>query len=81
MSPHTRHYHFEDIAATRVHRHLIPGEGSIDFEATLRAIAATGYDGWLTVELYPYIENPDVAARQARAFLTALFGRLDLSVG
>ncbi len=40
MAPHTRHYHFEDIAATRVHKHLIPGTGSIDFAATLRAIAA-----------------------------------------
>ena len=50
------HYHFEDIAATRVHQHLVPGRGAIDFAATLRAIRATGYDGWLTVELYPYID-------------------------
>jgi sugar phosphate isomerase/epimerase len=81
MADQTRHYHLEDIADTRVHRHLIPGEGAIDFEATLRAIVATGYDGWLTVELYPYIDNPDDAARQARAYLTALFERLGLSVG
>ena len=27
MATHTRHYHFEDIAATRVHKHLIPGTG------------------------------------------------------
>ena len=39
MAPHTRHYHFEDIAATRVHKHLIPGHGAIDFAATLAAIA------------------------------------------
>ena len=42
LAKHTRHYHFEDIAATRVHKHLIPGKGSIDFAATLRAIAASG---------------------------------------
>ena len=70
MASHTRHYHLEDIAATRVHEHLIPGRGAIDFPATLRAIQETGYDGWLTVELYPYIENPDDAAREARSFLT-----------
>jgi sugar phosphate isomerase/epimerase len=70
MQPHTRHYHVEDIAATRVHKHLIPGQGAIDFAATLRAIAATGYQGWLTVELYPYIENPDLAAAEARRFLS-----------
>ncbi|MBX7168885.1 MAG: sugar phosphate isomerase/epimerase [Pirellulales bacterium] len=69
MQPHTRHYHFEDIAATRVHRHLIPGHGAIDFTATLRAIAASGYRGWLTVELYPYLDSPRAAAAEAREFL------------
>ncbi len=80
MAPYTRHYHFEDIAATRVHRHLIPGHGAIDFEATLTAIAQTGYDGWITVELYPYIENPDNAAREAYAFLTAAMRKLNIPV-
>jgi len=70
MAPHTKHYHVEDIAPTRVHEHLIPGRGAIDFEAMLRAIAATGYDGWLTVELYPYVADPDAAGLEARAFLT-----------
>lgn len=69
MAGHTRHYHLEDIAATRVHQHLIPGRGAIDFDGLLAAIAATGYDGWLTVELYPYLEDPDAAAREARDFL------------
>jgi sugar phosphate isomerase/epimerase len=78
MAPCTRHYHFEDIAATRVHRHLIPGHGAIDFEATLAAIAKTGYDGWITVELYPYIENPDDAAREAYQFLSAAMKKLGI---
>lgn len=72
MKPHTVHYHLEDIAATRVHQHLIPGEGAIDFSATLAAIHATGYDGWLTVELYPYGDDPDAAANQAREYLAPL---------
>jgi len=79
MAPHTRHYHFEDIADTRVHRHLIPGRGVIDFEATVSAIAATGYDGWLTVELYPYIDSPDEAAREAHRYMTALLAKLGLN--
>lgn len=79
MAPYTRHYHFEDIAATRVHKHLIPGHGAIDFAATLRAIAATGYDGWITVELYPYINEPDVAAREAYEYMTSLAARLGLA--
>jgi len=69
MASHTRHYHIEDIAADRVHRHLIPGRGAIDFSATLRAIAATQYTDWVTVELYPYVDDPDEAGREAKAFL------------
>lgn len=72
MAPHTRHYHIEDIAATREHAHKIPGHGAIDFAATLREIARTGYDGWVTVELYPYIDDPDAAGREAREHLQGL---------
>jgi sugar phosphate isomerase/epimerase len=75
MASHTRHYHLEDIAATRVHQHLVPGSGAIDFPATLAAIRRTGYTGWLTVELYPYIDNPDDAAREAKQFLDACLTR------
>lgn len=79
MAPYTKHYHFEDIAATRVHKHLIPGHGAVDFAATLRAIQETGYDGWITVELYPYIDNPDNAAREAREYLTKVAQPLGIS--
>lgn len=72
MAGHTVHYHLEDIAATRVHQHLIPGRGAIDLPATIRAIAATGYDGFLTVELYPYADQPDTAAAEAFAYLLPL---------
>jgi sugar phosphate isomerase/epimerase len=61
-----RHVHLEDIAATRVHHHLIPGEGAIDFGATLAALKEVGYDGWVTIELYTCHENPDHAASVAR---------------
>jgi sugar phosphate isomerase/epimerase len=47
----------------------VPGEGAIDFAATLRAIAAHSPDAWVTVELYPYRDRPDDAARAARAHL------------
>jgi sugar phosphate isomerase/epimerase len=72
LAPHIRHYHLEDIAATRVHQHLVPGTGAVDFRQVLRAIRATGYDGWLTVELYPFIDDPDAAARAARDTLMPL---------
>ncbi|MGA2033489.1 MAG: sugar phosphate isomerase/epimerase family protein [Thermoguttaceae bacterium] len=69
MAPHTRHYHIEDIAATRAHRHLVPGEGAIDFPAVLREITNSGYQGFVTVELYPYIDDPDAAGATAKRVL------------
>lgn len=74
LAKFTRHYHIEDIAATRVHEHLIPGHGAIDFASTLRAIADTGYGGWITVELYPYLDDPDAAGHEAREHLLRMMG-------
>jgi sugar phosphate isomerase/epimerase len=78
MAPHTRHYHIEDIAPDRSHRHLIPGRGAIDFRATLAEIAKTDYQGWVTVELYPYIDDPDQAAREAREHLEGILRGIGL---
>lgn len=72
LAPHTRHYHLEDIADTRVHHHLVPGMGAIDFAAVVAAIRGTGYDGWLTVELYPFQDDPDAAAKGALDVLRPL---------
>ena len=80
MKAHTRHYHFEDIAATRVHHHLVPGEGAIDFESVFREIAAHTPETWITVELYPYRDRPDDAARAARAHLLACASRAGVDV-
>jgi sugar phosphate isomerase/epimerase len=72
LAPYIRHFHLEDIAATRVHHHLIPGDGAIDFASTFRAIQAIGYQGWITIELYPYVDDPDNAARTALERITAI---------
>ncbi len=66
LAPLIQHVHLEDIAATRVHHHLVPGDGVIDFPSTLKALKDVGYSGWVTIELYTYHENPDHAARTAR---------------
>lgn len=60
-----RHVHVEDIAASRIHAHLIPGDGAINLPAFFRTVRDSGYDGWLTVELYPYADDPDTAATTA----------------
>lgn len=72
LALHTRHYHLEDIAASRVHEHLIPGHGALDFRAVFDAIRSTHYDGWITVELYPYLDDPDAAGRESLEFLQSL---------
>jgi sugar phosphate isomerase/epimerase len=71
LKEHIRHVHLEDIAATRVHHHLVPGDGVIDFPATLKALHAMGYDGWVTIELYTCHEAPDAAATTARERILA----------
>jgi sugar phosphate isomerase/epimerase len=71
MTRHTKHYHIEDIAADRRHAHLVPGHGAIDLPGALHEIETTGYDGWVTVELYPYVDNPDEAGREAKTYLEA----------
>jgi sugar phosphate isomerase/epimerase len=50
----------------------VPGAGAINFAEVIAAIAGTGYDGWLTVELYPYIDDPDTAAHEAIEVLRPL---------
>jgi sugar phosphate isomerase/epimerase len=72
LAKYIRHFHLEDIAATRVHHHLVPGEGAIDFAATLQAIHDIGYTGWITIELYPYVDDPDPAARTALERVVAI---------
>lgn len=66
LAPLIKHVHLEDIAATRVHHHLVPGDGVIDFRGTLAALKDVGYADWVTIELYTYHENPDEAAKTAR---------------
>lgn len=72
LKEHIRHVHLEDIAATRVHHHLIPGEGVIDFGSTLKALQEVGYPDWVTIELYTCHDNPDHAAKMARERVLAI---------
>lgn len=72
LAKHIRHVHLEDIAATRVHQHLVPGAGVIDFKPVIQALRDINYQGWVTIELYPYIDDPDVAARKAYEVISPL---------
>jgi sugar phosphate isomerase/epimerase len=73
LAPHIRHVHLEDIAPSREHRHLVPGRGAIDLEAALGALRDAGYDGWVTVELYPYEAQAREVADEAFRYLAKYF--------
>ena len=69
LSEYIEHFHLADIGANRIHNHLIPGEGSIDFRPVFKAIESIGYKGFVTVELYPYQLNPKEAGKKAYEYL------------
>jgi len=64
--------HVEDIPG-RKHYHMIPGEGTLDWEALKGALLGVGYDRFLTVELYTHTENPQEAAEKSFRFLSPIF--------
>ena len=66
------HVHLEDIGANRVHQHLTPGKGVIDFRLVFAALAEIEYGGWVTVELYPYETTAAGVAAQALKYLKPL---------
>lgn len=73
FAEHIGHFHFEDIAASREHFHLPPGKGAIDFAPILAAIDEIKYDGFITVELYPFEDNAAEVAEDARRFFGPYF--------
>ncbi len=68
------HVHVEDIGANRVHQHLTPGRGVIDFARIFAALEKVHYRNWATVELYPYESTAAGVARSAFAHLTDVVG-------
>jgi sugar phosphate isomerase/epimerase len=72
LSDYIEHFHLADIADTRIHNHLIPGKGSIDFRRVFDAMDDISYRGFVTVELYPYQDNPVQAAEEAYSYLCSI---------
>lgn len=69
MPEQVAHVHLEDIGANRVHQHLTPGKGVIDFPGVFKALDDIDYQGWVTVELYPYETTAAGVARLAYEYL------------
>lgn len=66
--PVTRHLQVEDIAG-RVHAHLVPGEGDIDFDAVGRILHEEEFTGWISVELYDHDHEHERSVPVSRRFL------------
>jgi fructoselysine 3-epimerase len=73
LGPKLFHLHIEDIGK-RKHFHLIPGLGEIDFRRLFELLSRHDYQGFATVELYTYPNEPEAAAMQALQYLKNLKG-------
>ena len=67
------HVHLEDIGQSRIHHHLIPGDGAIDLAEVFQTMKRLGYAGDITLELYPYANGPEAAGRASLAYIRPLF--------
>ena len=79
LAPLSVHTHVkEERGLAPNHQFLIPGEGEFDYVRYLRAMAAAGYDGFITVEISVMVQrrpdyDPLVAARQSYSILSRAF--------
>ena len=74
------HVHIEDIAATRVHNHLIAGHGVIRFLDIFKTMVKLKYQGDISLELYPYVDIPESAGRESLEYLRPIFKKANLNI-
>jgi sugar phosphate isomerase/epimerase len=69
LEPFVDHVHLEDIPDDRSHEHTQLGDGAMPINEFLGALDDRNYEGFVTVELYPYEETAAATARDAMASL------------
>ena len=80
LFPWVGHVHLEDIAASRVHRHLIAGQGTLAFLPIFKTMSRLGYQGDISLELYPYTDRPEEAGKASLQYLLPLFEEAGLEI-
>lgn len=74
------HVHLEDIAPDRAHNHLILGHGAIQFVEIFQTMLRLGYQGDVSLELYPYVDTPEEAGRESLNYLRTLLQDVGLDL-
>jgi len=74
------HVHLEDIASSREHNHLILGHGAIQFQEVFKTMINLGYEGDVSLELYPYVDTPEEAGRESLEYLQTLLQEANLDL-
>jgi len=70
LGPYISNLHLEDIKG-RTHKHLMFGEGDVDFRGLFAALREIGYAGDVTMDLYPFKDRWEWAIKESAGFLAS----------